>query len=175
MTTGVKEQTQNGTTHLHPTRNDLPAKSREKLVGLLNGCLASGIDLYLQTKQAHWNVKGPQFIALHELFDKVAENVEGGIDEMAERVVMLGGTALGTTQVVQRASALKPYPTDIVKGSDHVEALAGALATYGKQVRAAIETATQAGDADTADLFTGISRDVDKQLWFVEAHAQAKS
>ncbi len=175
MTTGWKEHTQDGTSPMHSTRHDLPAKSREKLVALLNACLASGIDLYLQTKQAHWNVKGPQFIALHELFDRVAETIEGGNDELAERAVMLGGTALGTTQVVQRASALKPYATDIVKGTDHVEALGNALATYAKQVRAAIETATQAGDADTADLFTGISRDVDKQLWFVEAHAQAQS
>jgi starvation-inducible DNA-binding protein len=94
---------------------------------------------------------------------------------MAERAVMLGGTALGTVQVVGRQSTLKAYPTDISKGSDHVEALSSALAAYAKSIRAAIDTATQAGDADTADLFTGISRDIDKNLWFVEAHQQAKS
>lgn len=175
MSIGTKQRTQVGTHALHATQNDIPEKSRVEIVRLLNARLAEGIDLYLQTKQAHWNVKGPHFIALHELFDKVAETIEGGLDEMAERAVMLGGTALGTVQVVQQSSSLKPYPTDIVSGSDHVAALASALATYGKAVRAAIETATRNGDADTADLFTGISRDVDKQLWFVEAHSQARS
>jgi starvation-inducible DNA-binding protein len=175
MNTGLKEQSTNNKAAMHTTKNDIPEKSRAKIVALLNARLADAIDLYLQTKQAHWNVKGPQFIALHELFDKVAQAVEDGIDEIAERAVMLGGTALGTVQVVGRDSTLKAYPTDIARGSDHVEALSSALAAYAKSIRAAIDTATQAGDADTADLFTGISRDIDKHLWFVEAHQQAKS
>jgi starvation-inducible DNA-binding protein len=175
MNTGLKEQPTNNKTAMHTTKNDIPEKSRAKVIALLNARLADGIDLYMQTKQAHWNVKGPQFIALHELFDKVAEAVLGGIDEMAERAVMLGGTALGTVQVVGRDTTLKAYPTDIAKGSDHVEALSSALAAYARSARAAIETATQAGDADTADLFTGISRDIDKNLWFVEAQQQAQS
>ncbi|MDZ4771755.1 MAG: DNA starvation/stationary phase protection protein Dps [Planctomycetota bacterium] len=176
MSTGLKEQSTNDNkTTMHTTKNDIPEKTRLKMVALLNARLADTIDLYQQTKQAHWNVKGPSFIALHELFDKIAENVEAGIDDMAERAVALGGVAHGTIQAVSNATTLKPYPTDISKGTDHVDALSSALAAYGKVIRAAIEDADEAGDADTADLFTGISRSIDKQLWFVEAHVQAKS
>lgn len=158
---------------LHTTKNDIPEKNRAKIVELLNARLADAIDLYLQTKQAHWNVKGPSFIALHELFDKTAETIEDGVDELAERAVMLGGTAFGTVQAVSKASQLEAYPIDIANGSDHVEALSNALAAYGKLVRSAIAISSELGDADTSDLFTGISREVDKALWFVEAHQQA--
>jgi starvation-inducible DNA-binding protein len=158
---------------LHPTRNDLPEEARARLVELLNARLADAIDLHAQAKQAHWNVKGPQFIALHELFDQVAETVEDGVDELAERAVQLGGTALGTLQAVGRATTLKPYPTGAADGAAHAAALADALAAYGRAVRAAIAASAELGDADTSDLFTGISRAVDKQLWFVEAHLQA--
>lgn len=159
---------------MHETKNDLPEKSRAKLVELLNSRLADAIDLQLQAKQAHWNVKGPQFIALHELFDKVVDVAEDAVDEIAERAVMLGGTAFGTVQVVAKETGLKPYPTDIVKGSDHVEALSNALAAFGKNVRAAIAISAELGDADTSDLFTGVSREVDKHVWYVEAHLQSK-
>ena len=128
----------------------------------------------MQSKQAHWNVKGPQFIALHELFDKVAETVEDSIDEIAERAVAIGGTALGTVQVVAKETSLKPYPTDISRGTDHVDALSNALAAFGTSVRAAIGIADELGDAGTADLFTGVSREIDKYLWFVESHQQSK-
>lgn len=159
---------------LHPTRNDLPEKIRRAMVELLNQHLADVLDLGLQAKQAHWNVKGPHFIALHELFDKVAEELEEFSDDIAERAVALGGVAQGTVQVIAAASSLKAYPTRIVSGHEHLVALAGALAKFGKTARAAIDIATKAGDADTADLFTGISREVDKLLWMVEAHLQAK-
>lgn len=159
---------------MYETKNDLPEKNRAKLVELLNSRLADALDMQMQAKQAHWNVKGPQFIALHELFDKVAETTEDAIDEIAERAVILGGTAFGTVQVVAKETGLKPYPTDIVKGPEHVDALSSALAAFGKNLRAAIAISDELGDADTADLFTGISREVDKQLWFVEAHQQSK-
>lgn len=161
-------------TVLHPTRNDLPEKTRRAMVALLNKNLADVLDLGLQAKQAHWNVKGPNFIALHELFDKVADELEGFSDEIAERAVALGGVALGTVQIIADQSRLAPYPVTLVSGKDHVAALAAVLAKFGKSSRSAIDTATKAGDADTADLFTGVSREVDKLLWLVEAHAQAK-
>src|SRR5262249_26098194 len=132
------------------------------------------IDLHLQAKQAHWNVKGPSFIALHELFDKVAEESNEYVDDVAERIVALGGTAHGTVAVVNKHSQLPAYPLEISNGRDHVEALSTALATAGKAVRAAIDESDDLGDADTADLFTGISRGIDKSLWFVEAHIQAE-
>jgi starvation-inducible DNA-binding protein len=156
------------------TRNDLPARVREQVVELLNARLADSIDLGAQSKHAHWNVKGPNFIALHELFDKVAENLEEQIDTIAERITALGGRAHGTIAAVSRSSTLKPYPEEIVEGLAHVEALSGALADYGAKLRSAIEAADRLGDADTADLFTGISRETDKFLWLLEAHLHAK-
>jgi len=163
------------TTKLHPTRNDLPESTRREVVDLLNQNLADILDLGLQAKQAHWNVKGPNFIGLHELFDKVAEQLEEFTDEIAERAVELGGVAQGTVQVVAKRSTLSVYPLDVASGQAHVEARGDALATFGKAIRAAIDTATKAGDADTADLCTGVSRGVDKLLWMVEAHAKAKN
>ncbi len=156
------------------TKNDLPTKTRDAVVKVLNERLADSIDLMMQSKQAHWNVKGANFIALHELFDKIVESSEEWIDDIAERAVALGGVAHGTVRVAAKKSNLSEYPLNIKAGADHVEALSNALATYGKAIRAAIDATDKLGDAGTADLFTGISRDVDKYLWFVEAHAQGK-
>jgi len=119
-------------------------------------------------------VKGPNFIALHELFDKIAENIEDHIDTIAERVTALGGTAHGTLVAAARGTSLKPYPEDAVDGAAHVEALAAVLADFGRKVRVGIEQAAGFGDADTSDLFTGISRETDKNLWFLEAHLYGK-
>lgn len=160
---------------LNPTRNDLPEKLRQQMVELLNEQLAHVIDLGLQAKQAHWNVKGPNFIALHELFDKVAEELEEFTDEIAERAVALGGIAQGTIQTVAKVSKSGAYPIAITSGEAHVDALSDALALFGSSVRTAIDDAAKLGDADTADLFTGVSRGMDKLLWMVEAHAQGKS
>jgi starvation-inducible DNA-binding protein len=159
---------------MYDTRNDLPASVRTEVVNLLNKRLADAIDLGTQAKQAHWNVKGPNFIALHELFDQVAEHIEDHVDTLAERITALGGTANGTIAVVSRTSTLTPYPTEITQGVQHVDALANAVANFGAKVRKGIDEAARAGDADTADLFTGISRQIDKDLWFLEAHLQAK-
>jgi starvation-inducible DNA-binding protein len=158
---------------MHPTANDLSEKIRTEAVRLLNARLADAIDLLTQTKQAHWNVKGPQFIALHELFDDVAEAVEEYVDEIAERAVQLGGIAEGTARSIAKRSTLSEYPLQISTGKEHVAALTKALAAFGKNVRQAIAQADQLEDLDTADLFTEVSRGVDKWVWFVEAHAQA--
>jgi starvation-inducible DNA-binding protein len=154
------------------TKNDLPAKIQTEMVHLLNARLSDAIDLNLQTKQAHWNVKGPAFIALHELFDKLAEEVEEHVDTIAERVIQLGGVAYGTVQEIHRMTTLPVYPTDIFEGSAHVAALSDSYAAFGKAIREAIETADKAGDKDTSDIFTQVSRAADKALWFIEAHNQ---
>ena len=167
--------TMKSTAHLHPTKNPLPQQAREKLVEVLNSRLASAIDLQLQSKHAHWNVKGPSFIALHELFDQVATTATETVDELAERAVQLGGSASGTLQGVARDTKLRPYPAGIVNGSDHVEALGHALSAFATQVREGIELADEYGDPATADLLTGMAEAIEKQLWFVEAHQQAKS
>jgi starvation-inducible DNA-binding protein len=158
---------------MHPTKNDLPQKTRTKIVALLADRLADATDVMLATKQAHWNVKGPTFIALHELFDKINEASEEWVDLLAERIVQLGGTAEGTVQATAARTSMDPYPTDIVAAHDHVEALSATLAALGRKVRRAIDQSDKLGDKDTADLFTEISRDVDKYLWFVEAHGQS--
>ena len=158
---------------LHKTQNNLPEPIRHKSIDLLNQHLADVLDLGLQAKQAHWNVKGPHFIGLHELFDKAAEELEEFTDDLAERAVELGGVALGTIQIVSKKSRLSSYPLNLTSGQKHVAALSGALAKFGTTTREAIDTAAKAGDADTADLFTEVSRGVDKLLWMVEAHVQS--
>jgi len=155
---------------MYATKNDLPEKTRREMIELCNARLADAIDLQTQTKQAHWNVKGPHFIALHELFDKVNDDVEGYVDLLAERAVQLGGTALGTVRSVAQRSTLAEYPLKIASGRQHVDALSSALAAFGKVVRAAIADSDRAVDDDTNDIFVEISRGVDKWLWMVEAH-----
>ena len=154
------------------TKNDLPEDTRARVIDLLNARLADAIDLQSQAKQAHWNVKGPNFIALHELFDKINEDAEDNVDELAERVVQLGGVAEGTVRTAARRSSLSEYPPNTVDGRSHVEALSNVLAAFGKAVRKAVAEANDRGDGDTGNLFTEISCGIDKWLWFVEAHQQ---
>ncbi|WP_310322836.1 DNA starvation/stationary phase protection protein Dps [Aminobacter aminovorans] len=156
----------------HPTRNDLKSNAKKVSIELLNARLADAIDLALITKQAHWNVKGPHFIAIHEMLDGFRKDLDEHVDTVAERVAQLGGAALGTSQVVVEASKLKPYPTDIAKTRDHIAALIDRYADAAKSVRSAIDEAGEAGDTDTADIFTAYSRTLDKSLWFLEAHIQ---
>jgi len=158
---------------MHNTRIDLGLRARGRVIDLLNARLADAIDLQLQVRHAHWNVKGPAFIALHELFDRIAGALGGHIDELAERITVLGGIAEGTVGAVAGRSKLDAYPLDIAEGRAHLDALAAALARFGKSVRKGIDEAAKAGDAGTSDLLTGLSRETDKQLWLLEAHLQA--
>jgi starvation-inducible DNA-binding protein len=158
---------------LHETKIDLAKGKREKLVAILNQSLADSIDLVYQAKQAHWNVKGPNFIALHELFDRVATELDTHVDDLAERITTLGGVAMGTVRLSAENSSLAEYPHEISDGTAHVDALSTALSDFGKKARKNIDATDEIGDKDTADLYTGISRNVDKLLWFVEAHNQA--
>ena len=158
---------------MYETENDLSLQRRTELNALMNQRLASAVDLQMQMKQAHWNVKGPNFIGLHELFDKVDEAVESYVDMIAERIVQLGGIAEGTVRVAASRSRLPEYPLAIADGLAHVEAVARALSTFGQEARSTINAADELDDADTADLFTEVSRGIDKWLWFVEAHSQA--
>src|SRR5262245_20989363 len=139
---------------MHPTRNDIPEATRAKVTALLNARLADAVDLMIQAKQAHWNVKGPSFIALHELFDKASEEIEEHVDSIAERITSLGGVTEGTVRDAARSSNLAEYPHDISDGKDHVDALATALAKFGGLARRGIDQANSLEDADTADLFT---------------------
>jgi starvation-inducible DNA-binding protein len=156
----------------YSTHIDIPAEARGQLTELLNRQLADSFDLYSQTKQAHWNVKGIQFIALHELFDRLAGEVIGYVDDIAERATALGGVALGTARVAAKASRLPEFALGGIEGRAAVQALVERYAALAASTRKAIEVAAQLGDADTSDLFTGISRGLDKSLWFLEAHLQ---
>jgi len=160
---------------LYPTKNDLPEAARKEAVELLNQRLADCIDMQTQCKQAHWNVKGPAFIALHKLFDEINEDVEEYVDLIAERVVQLGGIAEGTVGIVAKRSSLIDYPLALSSGSEHVAALSDALAMFGRTARVGIEEMNELEDADSADILTEISRGVDKWLWFVEAHQQGEA
>ncbi len=151
---------------------DIESNVRASMIGLLNQQLVDAIDLKLALKQAHWNVLGPEFIALHELFDQIAARLEEHGDTMAERVIQLGGIATGTTQTVSKSTSLPAYPAKETAQKAHLEALRERLAAFAKSCRNAIDEADQAGDADTADIMTGISRAVDKDLWFVAAHLE---
>ncbi len=159
---------------IYETRIDLGRQARLSLARLLNQRLADMIDLFNQTKHAHWNVKGPEFMQLHELFDGVAERVEEGCDLLAERVVTLGVAAEGTTRQSAAASTIGEYDLAAVDGLDHVRALAGQVAKLAASIRGAIQQSAELGDPTTADLFTEISRSLDKDLWFLEAHLQKK-
>ncbi|MBX3356306.1 MAG: DNA starvation/stationary phase protection protein Dps [Phycisphaeraceae bacterium] len=154
------------------TRNDLSATIRTRSVVLLQAILADSLDLASQVKHAHWNVKGPHFMPLHELFDTLHEELEGEVDDIAERLTALGGHARGTAREAAKASRLPEFPPDAVDGSAHLKALADRYAALGRSTRQAIAAADDAGDAATADLFTQLVRRLDKHLWFIEAHLQ---
>jgi starvation-inducible DNA-binding protein len=158
---------------MYETENDISQNRRVEISALLNQRLADAVDLQTQMKQAHWNVKGPHFIGLHEVFDQIDEAVEAYVDLIAERIVQLGGIAEGTARVAAGRSRLEEYPLTIAEGSAHVEAVSKALSTFGHEARNSIDQADELGDADTSDLFTEVSRGIDKWLWFVEAHSQA--
>ncbi|MCK8515076.1 DNA starvation/stationary phase protection protein Dps [Methylonatrum kenyense] len=157
------------------THNSLAVNVRRPMIDLLNQCLADAVDLETQARQAHWNVSGPNFIALHALFDKVFQQIQSHVDTLAERVTALGGIAVGTAAAAAKHSRLPSYPADAVGGTTHVEALSSALASFGRSVREAIPRAEDAGDMGTSDLFTEISRDIDQQLWLVEAHLRTQT
>jgi starvation-inducible DNA-binding protein len=169
MATATKTKT------MFSTRNDLAREVRGKMISLLNQQLADTFDLYSQTKQAHWNVKGAQFFQLHELFDKLAEELQGYVDQIAERATSLGGLAQGTVRMSAANSQLPETELDVTDSLPTVEALAERYAGLAATTRQAIESAEGQGDADTADLFTEVSRGLDKALWFLEAHLQTQS
>lgn len=168
----MSKKTEQTKSELYKTRNDLSPKTRVQLINCLNETLADIVDLRSQVKHAHWNVKGMQFYSLHLLFDEISKELDDYADEIAERLVALGGTAMGTIRMAAAMTTLPDYPFEIVKGEDHVHALIDRMAPVAQSLRTGIDRCTELGDADTADLYTQVSRDVDKRLWFLEAHFQ---
>lgn len=165
----------NGTataSRLHPSRIDLPADIRERIVGMLNRQLATLTDLFTQTKHAHWNVKGPNFYSLHTMFDTLAEGLDPLIDDTAERITALAGVAMGTARMAASNTRLDEFPEDTHAGLDVVNVMADRYATAGKEARDGIAQADEHGDAGTADLLTDVVRYLDKSLYFLESHLQ---
>ena len=162
----------NVSAQLHRTSIDLSEETRLEIIALLNQQLANAFDLFSQTKQAHWNVKGMQFMQLHALFDDIAAVVLDFVDMIAERVTALGGTAPGTARMAAANTELPELPVNLYKGEAVLQAIVERYAQFGAAVRDAIEIAEEADDIDTADLFTEVSRAIDKNLWFLEAHLQ---
>lgn len=168
---GTTSKLKTGT--MHATSHDMPEDKRAEMVDLCNQHLADLFDLFSQTKQAHWNVKGMHFEPLHVLFDKMAEAIFPYSDMVAERATALGGTALGTVEMAANATSLATMPSDVFGGKELLELVVARWAAYAASARAAIKQAEGADDVDTADMFTEVSRTVDKMLWFAEAHLQA--
>lgn len=150
----------------------LKDNARKTSITELNARVADGIALSLAIKQAHWNVKGPNFIAVHEFLDQVRGRFDGHVDVMAERVQQLDGTAIGTLETVGKASSLQAYPTNLTKAKDHLTELTARVRDFGEKLRAAIDSTSDAGDEVTADVFTSVSRDVDMDQWFLESHLE---
>jgi starvation-inducible DNA-binding protein len=150
----------------------LEGNAKSAVIDILNARLADAIDLSLIIKQAHWNLKGREFIAIHEMLDPMRAAVDVHVDVIAERIAQLDGIALGTSQVVAKATKLDAYPTDIRKIPDHLAALANRFATLANQVREDIDNTDEAGDADAADILTAFSRELDKDLWFIKSHLE---
>ncbi|WEJ59032.1 DNA starvation/stationary phase protection protein Dps [Devosia sp. FJ2-5-3] len=151
---------------------DLKSNTKSTVIGILNARLADSIDLALITKQAHWNLKGLNFIAVHEMLDPMRAELDTHVDTIAERVAQLDGIALGTSQIVAKSTQLAAYPTDIRKTNDHLAALAERYAALANQVREDIDATDEAGDPTTADILTAFSRDLDKNLWFIKSHLE---
>ncbi|MBO0661530.1 DNA starvation/stationary phase protection protein Dps [Jiella sp. MQZ9-1] len=162
-----------GKTKLHPTKNPISENVRGSMVELLQTHLATSVDITYQTKQAHWNVKGMNFIAVHELFDDLHEVVEDYVDTIAERLTALGGQAHGTVQAAVENSILDPYPLDLVKSEDHLRRLTNSYAKWSKVVKEGIGEASEAGDDLTEDLLTEVGRGLDKSIYFLESHFQS--
>lgn len=162
-------------TDRHVTQNNTPDNTKSISIEALNARLADLIDLALITKQAHWNLKGTQFIGVHEMLDGFRDSIDDYADTVAERAVQLGGTAYGTVQEVTKKTSVAPYPTDIYRIADHVAALIDRYAVVANNVRQSLKVTDEAGDDDTADVFTEVSRGLDKHLWFLEAHTQEPS
>jgi len=159
--------------HLYTTRIDIPESTRTKTIELLNTTLAASLDIWTQSKQAHWNVKGKDFYQLHLLFDDIAGVLYEHIDLIAERITSLGGVAHGTARDSAKNSFLSEYPnTEKMTEEDHLNALAERLAAYAKHLRDGISKTSEWNEQDSNDLYIEVSREVDKKLWFVEAHLQ---
>lgn len=154
---------------MYKSPSPLPAETRSKIADTLNARLADGLDLHSQIKVAHWNIKGPQFAALHPLFETFAVSLAAHNDSIAERAVTLGGRAYGTARHVAKVSSLPEYPQDTQRDMEHVRLLAERIEKYLEGARESRSVGEKLGDTDTVDLLTGIITEFEKHAWFLRA------
>lgn len=154
---------------LRKTRHPLDKQSRGKSVDLLNDFLVLAIDLRLQVKQAHWNVRGPYFISLHELFDRLAGELDAITDELAERAIALGGRAFGSANRIAKKTDLDDLPKKTSDGLEFVALLADRYAALSECAGMAIDRTQEIDDEVTTDLFIKTAQGLDQALWFLEA------
>lgn len=150
----------------------LEDNARKTSISELQACMTDGLSLSMALKQAHWNLRGANFIAVHELLDAIKARLDPNVDELAERIQQLDGAAVGTVEEVAGSTSLKPYPTDLTKSADHIREISDRMRSYGERVRAAIDATEKAGDATTADILTAASGQADKDLWFLASHLE---
>jgi starvation-inducible DNA-binding protein len=158
--------------HAHPDHALIDEGSLDDLVDMLNQSLADTLDLAYQTKQAHWNVKGPNFYSLHLLFDSLYGQLSAYVDAFAERAVTLGGHAYGTIRVAASSTGLEEYPLDAKKGSSHVDALVDRYGAYTSRLRHALRQSEKHGDRDSADLYIKATSAMDKAIWMLTSHQE---
>ena len=154
---------------MYKTPSSLSESVRASVASTLNQRLADGLDLHSQIKVAHWNIRGPQFPALHPLFEQFAIQLAVRNDEIAERAVTLGGHAIGTARQVAKGSRLPEYPTETTRDLEHVKALADRIDVYLEGVRESRKLAEQHGDTDTYDLLSAVVSELEKNNWFLRA------
>lgn len=154
---------------MYATPSHLSDSSRRAIAAALLAVLTDGLDLHSQLKVAHWNIRGPQFAALHPLFETFALSLANHNDAIAERSVTLGTLARGTARHVAAHSRLEEYPQDVTRDLEHVALLADRFDGYLRGLRAARTIAEKELDTDTVDLLTGIVSEFEKHGWFLRA------
>jgi starvation-inducible DNA-binding protein len=154
---------------MYKSPSPLSESARKEIAVSLNARLADGLDLHSQIKVAHWNIKGPNFAALHPLFETFAIGLAAHNDALAERAVTLGAQVYGTARAVAKASTLPEYPPETKKDLEHVKLLAERIDSYLEGVRASRDVADKLEDQDTVDLLTGIIVEFEKHAWFLRA------
>jgi starvation-inducible DNA-binding protein len=156
---------------MHASPSRLPESARTRIAEALNAVLADGLDLHASLEGAHWNLKGPEFPALHLLFEQIATGLAAHDGAVAERAVTLGARACGTVRHVARTSRIADYPQETARELEHVRLLADRIDTFLEGVRAARGVAEAAGATDTVDLLTGIATELEKHGGFLRATA----
>lgn len=156
------------------TRNDTDSNAKAVSQDVLQAIVSDAIDLTNATRQAHWNVKGSHFYGLHQMFERFYNMLNKNTDEMAERMVQLGGVPDGTTQGTGGRTRLIAYDAQLLDGLEHCDALADRYSALAHSLRDGIDKTDEAGDADTSDLLTQVSQEVEQALWMIEAHLQGK-